>query len=504
MQSRIWTPAGSPLALISFLAPMVLVCFHLARKANEDLSKVLFFLAAALMIVAVILVGSLILPGKENAVLILGLRSSWQIAIDSFKNSPLFGAGPGNYLNAFTRFKPIEINTTDNWNIRFANAGNYYLHLLTTVGFLGLASYLFLFLRILKHFRRVHSATSEVSTAIPLIFLMQLVLPGGLLQLFLLYLLLALTAKKTTLKFNLAHFSWLPFLVLLPAILGLCAAYFSGRAYAAEHVYYRALQALRANQGQETYDLQRRVLQLNPYLDYYHQTYASTNFGLAINIAGREDPETEESELTDQDRNNFQILVQQAIQEAKVAINLNPQKVDNWITLANIYRNLINVAEGAADWALTASREAIRREPTNPLLRIDLGGLFFAFQAYDEAIDAFQMAANLKPDYANAYYNLAVAYRQKNEIQRAVANMEIVLTLVEPGSGDFDQAQKDLEELKKLLPPAEAVEPREPETLQDPEQAVPSPQISPIELPEESGPEVEPEELEETEPTPTP
>jgi tetratricopeptide (TPR) repeat protein len=42
-------------------------------------------------------------------------------------------------------------------------------------------------------------------------------------------------------------------------------------------------------------------------------------------------------------------------------------------------------------------------------LRVEAGGIYYANGDYLSAANLFRQAANLKPDYANAHYNLAKA-----------------------------------------------------------------------------------------------
>ena len=88
-------------------------------------------------------------------------------------------------------------------------------------------------------------------------------------------------------------------------------------------------------------------------------------------------------------------------------------------------------------------------DPTNPNLRIALGGVYYALGRYDDAIDAFKLAVLAKPDLANAHYNLAIAYREKKNYDQAIAEMNTVLGLVQKDSADYKLAQSTLEDLKK-------------------------------------------------------
>ncbi len=488
MQSRVWTPAGGILHLLIFLALVLTMAWPLARRAKEDLSRVVLFLTMALISVGLILTVLLVRPGQENEIKLMPFLTGWQISAEAFKFSPFLGTGPASYLTSFNRYKPFEFNTSPSWNLLFTAANNYYFHLLTTVGALGVAAYLFLILRIWQE--------KKLKGVLGLIFLLQLFLPGNFLQLFVLYLLLGLRAKKgETVSLRLGQRSrWL---VILPGLMIVGCGYLGGRAYSAEYYYKKSLDALTANQGMETYNLQIKTINLNPYLDYYHRAYSQVNLALAQSLLIQEKP-------SDQDRNNAQILIQQAIREAKVAADLNPQSSFNWNNLAGIYRSLINVAEGSGDWTLASLRQAIAFDPRNPLLRVDLGALFYAFGLHDEAVDEFLRAVSLKPDYANGYFNLAFAYQAKEDWQRAALALQNVLNLVEPGSADYEKTKQDLDEVMAKIPPAATPAPAEEqpaEELKEPE-PLPSPKITPIELPEEAGPEITP--LPEASPTATP
>ena len=88
----------------------------------EWLPSVWYFIPSLLMALGLGLTIYQILPGKDTSLAFLPYRDSWAIAIEAFKQSPLFGVGPGNYLSAFNRFRPVGFNNYQVWNFRFANA----------------------------------------------------------------------------------------------------------------------------------------------------------------------------------------------------------------------------------------------------------------------------------------------------------------------------------------------------------------------------------------------
>jgi tetratricopeptide (TPR) repeat protein len=223
----------------------------------------------------------------------------------------------------------------------------------------------------------------------------------------------------------------------------------------------------------------------NPYRDNYRVVYSQTNLLLANSIAGKKD-------LTESDRSTVTQLIQQGIREAKNAVALNSTKVTNVENLATIYRNLLNLAQGADSWTIASYRQAIILDPVNPNLRVALGGVLYSLKNYDEAINFFRQAIDLKPNLANAHYNLAAAYREKGDFQNAYNSMQQVIQLVDKTSADYTKSSEELEQLRQKLGAAANATPTtntQPATLTTPA-PLPSPIVSPkIKLPESFSPE---------------
>jgi len=211
------------------------------------------------------------------------------------------------------------------------------------------------------------------------------------------------------------------------------------RLFTAEVLHRQAL-----NKGlgtSEAFNFEQRALQLFPWRAIYHTTHALTSFGLANQFAGKENP-------TDEEKNQIQLLVAQAIEEGREATNLSPLDVGNWENLAQIYRSLVGLAEDAETWAADAYQRAIGLDLFNPILRVNLGGLYFQTGQFELAVEQFRTAVNLKPEFANAHYNLAVAYREIERIDLAIKELELTLRLSTSQTQGYDEAKLLLEELK--------------------------------------------------------
>ena len=86
----------------------------------------------------------------------------------------------------------------------------------------------------------------------------------------------------------------------------------------------------------------------------------------------------------------------------------------------------------------------------NPALRINVGGIYYTIKNYDLAVRFFSDAANLKPDYANAYFNLAIALRDKGDVAnaKAVADQTVKILSKNPNTPDYKVAKKLADDLK--------------------------------------------------------
>ena len=155
--------------------------------------------------------------------------------------------------------------------------------------------------------------------------------------------------------------------------------------------------------------------------------------------------------MTDDDRQKASVLIQQSVREGKSAIALEGNNPSYWINLASVYRQIVGVVDGAADWSFQAYQQAVALEPVNPVSRLDMGGLLFAAGKYDEADRVFEAVVMSKNDLANGWYNWAYTAKKLNKLPDAVSRLTQALTLVPVDSGDYEKASKELADWKKEL-----------------------------------------------------
>lgn len=430
---------------------------------------------------------------------------SWKISVSAFRDSPFWGTGPATFSFDFTSYKPVEFNTSKFWNLRFDSPFNEYLQVLANLGGIGLLALLSLtaifvsvaYKTLISHpggsvatDRILDSIASlqndKVALAISgLTFFIILALHSATLSVWVVGLLvlasfmaLNLSEKterswintQTNVKNMLLKIAGnisnpeslketiridaLPGILLTIALaLVLFTAFFGGKFVLADYYHRLALNAVTENQGIVAYNNLIAAEKLNPYNDVYRTDLAQTNFALANAIATAKAP-TEASpagSLTDQDKQNIQILLQQSISEARTAVTLSPKSAINWEILAMLYRQISGVAQNALVFSLDAYGRAIFQDPLNPNLRVSVGGVYYAVKNYDMAIRFFTDSINLKPDFTNGYYNLSVALRDKGDLTNAQTLAEKLLTLIDKSSPDYKTASDYLDDLKNRV-----------------------------------------------------
>jgi len=405
------------------------------------------------------------LPGKPSTPTLPSFKAGWSIALDTIREprSALIGVGSAAYSNAYLRFKPLWVNGTPSWNIQFSQAANAPLYFLSIGGFIGLASWIFLFTRLFARKQRKAGDTGALAAIIACAVL-QLILPLNVVLVGIQFVLLAAylasdqTANRLQLKApTLSLVNEKPhetqvsnavapiYIVALVLAIGFgTLLYFTGKSYAAETAIHQGTLAAQKNDGIAVYNQHQRAVTLNPYSDTLRRQYALTNMLVAAALSNKTD-------ATEAEKAQVGQLMQQAVREARSATTLDPTDAQNWSVLAQIYQNMIGLSDQASEFAVQSYVSAIENDPTNPSLRLSLGGLFLNEKKFQQAATLFQQAAELKPDFPSAHYNLAVALVQLNQLEAARASYQQVLALLDPDSDDYMQVNGELEKLETAL-----------------------------------------------------
>lgn len=472
---------GGPIPSMIYLLSVLPLALIYIFKENETVKKIFITVCAFVFILGIIVLAKRALPGSPQAPKFTSFQTSWEVAVETLKVSPIWGIGPGNYLTAFNKFRPISYNSTDVWQVRYTSARDFYLGVLSETGFAGLTALTVLIFSIYAYFRKHQNRVWEVLAILTSLILFA-VWPTSPLLLLTFFVILSIFSDSEDKKISLMTTQRIPaFLSTLPIAVGLIIlAIFGYKAILGEVLFQKGMNALGANNAKDTYNFTSAAIAANPYVDRYHAALAQIDMALASSIANKKT-------VSDSDRNTITQLIQQSITEGKSTVVLNPDRAGNWQVLGQIYQSIMPYAQGADQFTVQTYSQAVTLDPTDPNLRIALGGVYYALGRYDDAIGAFKLAILAKPDLANGHYNLAIAYREKKDYQDAITEMDTVLTLIPKDSSDYALAQSTLDNLKKNIP-ATSNQTQSGSNLQAPQPAQTSNIKPPITLPSEATP----------------
>ena len=371
----------------------------------------------------------------------LDLNSAWVIAVETLKNNPIFGVGPGNFVEAFSRFRPISFNLTNLWSSTFGVSSVGILNIWTELGTVGLVIVGMIMMSVWKK-----KGTKDFGLVLLLGVLALLLPPTFMLYVLLFWVVSNSFSEVKTVKLMLLvgekRLNVMPYLVsvLLLGVFGF-GGYKVTRAVMADYFWRQSLIATSKNDGSGAYNNQIKTIGLNPNLADYRAIYAQTNLALAQNFLSVE----EGQEVSEENKEKASTLVQQAVREAQAAVNLDPKISAYWVNLGSIYRSLVGVVDGTLDWSVQSYQQAAIVDPVNPSVYMELGSMYYGSEDYSTAERYFEEAVTNKQDYANAWYNWAYAAKQQNKLQLAVNRMEQALALVPTDTEDYTKAKEEFD-----------------------------------------------------------
>lgn len=457
MQGRGFTPTGNPIITVTLLIIGVVVAFTFAQTRTSSMAKNLCIASGTVSLIATIAYLSLMLPGGLLSPLFLPLSASWSITLDSLKipHNLFFGVGLANFSELYTSVKPIFLNTTPFWNINTSTATSELFQWIATIGLLGTASFIYLISIGIKHVTSSKSILSPLNVVFLGSALALILLPGSIPVYLFFFTSLGLIAsddsENVTVPINTRYILCL----ILISLIGYSDFYLIQVARA-EYYLNQAKIALAKNDAKTVYESSLRAIQLVPSMTGYRLSYSQVNLSLAAALS-------QKSDLTDAEKQNVSQLVSQSIREGKLATSLRPHDAVVWQNLGNIYANLLTVAEGADQYAISSYAQAVALDAANPALRTEFGNLLVKLSTnvkddkqkgvyLNRAATEFQTAIQLKSDYANAYYNFAKLLETAGDYQNAYLNMQKAVSLLEPSNPDLSKANEELNALKAKVP----------------------------------------------------
>lgn len=450
-------PFGNEIDFLIFNIFILVYLFsQIFKKIKEkDLQQSLFFIFISLFNIPA-LVFSLIEIFNKNQVFYLSpFYLSWSAAIEILKNpmTAFFGVGIDNFSIIFNKVKDLAYNQSPLWQIYSFNLSrSTILHILTETGAIGLSSFLLSVIYLYK----LAFSNKDIINKIFLVFITSalIFLPTSINLWFLFFLIASkINEKKDYDYFDLqeAKILHIGISIFLMIFLSL-SSYIIGRVFLSEIYFKKSLDGFAKNNAKETYDNIKQAIILNPYFEKYRINFSQLNLLLANNFY-QQIKDKKPEEVKEEDRQRIFQAIQIAISEAKAAVSLNYQKSQNWENLGNIYEKIIGAVNEADIWAISSYQRAVILDPQNPFYRFKLGQINYSINRYDDASRFFEQAISLKPDWPNAYYNLAWSYYQNKNYDKAMLTMNSLLSLIDKNKNkqDYEKVKKELDVFKNKL-----------------------------------------------------
>lgn len=426
--------------------------------------------------------------------IILDQKTSAAISGKSFIKAPLWGSGPQTFTYDFAQYRPVEFNDSSWWNLRFIKASNEWFGLLATVGAGGALALLALgfwfLIRSVLVALNVEKVDEKwmllVITAVAwfIVFLTSFFIPFNFTLYLLWWLLLGLgvrmlmsdspeekiySLKKSSLKSS----ATIGGIILLVVGTGL-VMFFGVKFWLADYYFIQAQEGIEEEQKFSIIESYlRKAVRYNPYESKYHLSLAQ---GYATQAQL-------EALKTGAEISAIQELTQKVISTLEEVKRVDPSNPVVYEQEALLYDGLRNLISNVDELSVEAYVKAVELEPTNPFSRLNLGrsrllqaqGMLAitqegqvseqANQLIDRAIADFNQTKELKQDFVLAETNLAFAYEIKGEFNKALEQLESLLSrypdnidiywqiaLIYEKQGNIDQAVGQLETAQNIAP----------------------------------------------------
>ncbi len=397
---------------------------------------------------------------------LLTQKSSANIAWNAVKHDFLLGSGPSNYINIYREFRPINLGNF--WSTNFNTASSYFLTLASTVGVLGTVSFLaliimggvYMFRGIFTNDDQTAMLGVGIGSVWVLLTFSLLFYVVNITILFMWWLVLALLVSilafspKTELRdFSTGSNSEKPsllfsFIFVLVIIGVVVALYVQGQKYTAAIHFNKALIA--DAKGDDITTVVQEIdtaVMMDISKDLYYRNRSLAFFAMAnkrISEKGQD--------FSAEDAAYVSELIKRSLADANMAQTLNPNDVDNYMSLVRVYESLLPTMEGSGEKAIEFANEAVKVDPNNPGIYQRLATIYVAM-ADLESLKNKSADKNELPEKAKEY--LVAARNNANkaiELKPDLLSARLLLVGIFDREGSSENAINAMIESRKVFP----------------------------------------------------
>lgn len=386
----------------------------------------------------------------------------WQGAFDIWKNYPVFGSGVETFAFTYQKFKPQEHNLTAEWDYVYNKAHNEYLNFLANNGLLGLITYLLIIVcsilqisKFSKHRALIQKSSKNDPEQFSITFF------GLSLQFTLLT--TAITAGYVAILLtNFLGFSVVPvsllfyllpsaayvldakspviikipklfnFILIFPVIISGFLIFFTSRYWYSDFLYARTNKFLESGNLDLAQKEANRLIRLSPNEPNYRAAISQVYAQTALYLFKKEDTQL------------YHTYIELAQKEATKAVEQSPSNVYFKRNLASIFLLITVIDMKYLDNAKSVLEESVKFAPTDAKLFYNLGLIYLKQADLTKAQKVLNQTVDMKNNYTEARYALALVYYNENKQNEAVAQLKYILDYIDPNNSEAKQLLKDI------------------------------------------------------------
>jgi len=396
----------------------------------------------------------------SNTILETGITESgdirkivWKGAWDIFTHHPFIGAGVESFAYAYYQYRPAAHNLTSEWDFLYNKAHNEYLNILATSGLLGIISYLSFIIvfivYILKSIKKtIHSSLLTINLALFCGFVSILItnfFGFSVVMIGLFFFLIPAISfvlsenpasdKLSNLKNNTSAFSSKEkFNLIIIVVLGIILEIKVATIWLADYYFATGNNQSRSEQPLLSFQSYQKAIFLNPSVPLYH---SETGYLTSLISA---------SYWKQNDKKNAIDFLNLALAEDTKALVLAPNNVNFWKNSVKTHYELSGINEKYLLEAISALTIAQKLSPTDPKIPYNLAIFYGRLAQNDKAIKLLQQTIQLKPNYKDAHFAIALFYEETDKLEMAKKHLTEILTKIYPNDKEI---RKKLEEINK-------------------------------------------------------
>ncbi len=376
---------------------------------------------------------------------------------------PIFGTGPNRFGDAWAMYKPVSVNNSPFWDVKFNSGSGLLPTLVSTTGSLGILTWivflaLFLIIGAKSVFFNIKNGTNlEMISFFVLsiyLFISSLFYSTGVVMFFLALafagVFVGLSAygreKEISMSFLNDHRkSFFSILALIVVIIFSATMLFKYVESFASVFYFQ--KALTATAVPEALTSASKALKIHVN-DLYLRTYTQIHLVKLNSILSKGET------LSDADKADLQASFEQAVNGAQLATEYNPSNYNNFQLLGSVYQTaaLLGV-EGAYSKVVEAYKAASILNPNNPGLKFSIASALFADGKIKEAKDYANIALTLKPDYIDTLIVLSRIAKSEGDNAEALSYAQRALA-ISPANAELVKYVASLKSSTSISAPA--------------------------------------------------